>query len=110
MILVGAGSPTIFAPNRQSQKPAPAIVLCAIDPLKYNVKSVLKIRDRTGRLKPLLVKRSSPKRWLRLRGLKNKVEGAVSFLIALQTSTKTVNNIERTIPTVYQNKIAVLAA
>ena len=31
MILVGAGSPTIFDNNRQSQKPAPAYVLCAID-------------------------------------------------------------------------------
>jgi hypothetical protein len=110
MILVGAREPTIFAKNRQSQKPAPAIVLCAIDPLKYNVKSVLKIRDRTGRLKPLFVKRSPPKRWLRPRGLKNKVGGAVFFLIALQTSTKTVNNIGRTIRTVYQNQIAVIAA
>ena len=36
-ILVGAREPTIFAPNRQSQKPAPVYVLCyvlcAIDPL-----------------------------------------------------------------------------
>ncbi len=30
MIPVGAGSPTIFAKNRQSQKPAPAYVLCLI--------------------------------------------------------------------------------
>ena len=28
MMPVGAGSPTIFAKNRQSQKPAPAYVLC----------------------------------------------------------------------------------
>ncbi|WP_333151173.1 hypothetical protein [Microcoleus sp. B9-D4] len=31
LILVGAGSPIIFAPNGQSHKPAPAYVLWAID-------------------------------------------------------------------------------
>jgi hypothetical protein len=36
LIPVGAGSPIIFAKNRQSQKPAPAIVLWAIDRTWYD--------------------------------------------------------------------------
>ena len=41
MIPVGAGSPTIFAKNRQSQKPAPAYVLYAIDRAKYYIASTI---------------------------------------------------------------------
>jgi hypothetical protein len=50
MMPVGAGSPTIFAKNRQSQKPAPAYVLCAINRTKSYIASTIFAIETAGEI------------------------------------------------------------